>query len=215
MLNNGSFEDGWDDVGTGTPLINQQPRGGWGLSWAAIGDELPGSSDVARGIPECVHKHKNQLPPHQQLGQPGALILEGEFVYKIFHAGASFGAKLEQTITGLEPGSPVELTVPVNLHRHNDADPWSAEVGVFVNDSGSWVNSLPDDAWVDIPVNATADADGNAIVEIFVKSKWDTPKDFFIDNITFVGTPATDPPPDGQELAVDIPSWATKVVFKE
>lgn len=216
-MKNKSFEEGWSDVNTGTPLINQEPAA-WQIWWVEPGGELPDSNDVAAGIPEMVHKHANQLPDNEKPGALGALILDGNYVYKIFHAGAAFGAGLYQHVNGLVPGTEVTVTVPVNLHRHNDDDPWGAEIGLFLNGQGRWWNQeLLDNQWYGASWTGYADDFGAVDVEIVVKSKWDTPKDFFIDDINFDGTFADNPPPppSGQELVVNIPEWATKVVFKE
>ncbi len=75
LLENGSFEDeGWTDL---SPVGNQQPVS-WTLTWVEPGELLYDSdNDRAEVIPECVHKGSDQLPPDEQLGTPGALILDG------------------------------------------------------------------------------------------------------------------------------------------
>ena len=216
---NPSFENGWTDINAGFSLINQQPND-WTITWLDVGEPLyASSSDVANGIPEIVHKLASQLPPNEQLGGPDALILDGTHVFKLFHAQASFGATLSQRVLNLEPDTRGNVVVPVNVHRHGATDPWGAEVGVFVNGSGQWFNSvLTDKEWDFLSVDFDVDGNGEAMVDIYFKSKWNSPKDFFVDDIRFTATPGSppvDPPPGEQELTVDIPSWATKVVFKE
>ena len=185
MVQNGSFEEGWQDMPPAPgSLINQQPNG-WTLRWIEPGDSLFGVSDTASGIPECVHKLADQLPPHEQPGGTDALILDGTTTYKIFHFGASFGAELKQTITGLAAGTTATLRVPVLAVLHGDADPYAAESGVWVNGLGQWVNAgaMGNRNWFEHAVQFTAPDDGQAEVLIRVKSKWPSPKDFFIDHI--------------------------------
>lgn len=183
---NGSFEDGWSNMPPAPgSLINQQPNG-YELSWVAPGDKLYESNDVCNGVPECVHKHRDQLPVEEQPGGVNALILNGDYVYKVFHARASFGAELVQVARGYKPGCTVSVTVPVQLHRHGDNDPYSAEFGVWVNGIGKWENtSLVDKTWLPVFRSSLADSDGEVVVVIRMKSKWNAPKDFFIDNILF------------------------------
>lgn len=192
MLKNPSFEDGWTDLPPAPGnLTNQQPAG-WTLRWLEPGESLFGSSDTAGGVPECVHKLATQLPPEEQPGGADPLILDGTTVYKVFHAGAAFGAELRQTVTGLQPGSQATVRVPVRCHRHGDGDPWAAEAGVWLGDAGRWWNAdaLGDRRWNTLEVSAAVPASGEVEVLIRFKSKWGRPKDFFIDDITFEATPA-------------------------
>jgi hypothetical protein len=193
MLKNGSFTEGWTDLPPVGMLINQQPKH-WKLRWIEPGDSLFGAGDKSRGVPECVHKLANQLPLNEQIGAPDALILEGDATYKIFHAGAPFGAELVQTVEGLEPGSTAQLTVPIQVHLHNDADPYAAESGVWVNGEGHWVNgrTMEDRKWYDHEVAFTVPDDGKVEIAIRVKSKWPRSKDFFFDGIKLEAIAAED-----------------------
>jgi len=207
MLKNGSFSEGWTDMPpTADYLINQQPNG-WRLSWVELGQPLYDAHDKTRGIPECVNKHKDQLPPNEQVGGPDALILVGEYTYKIFHSGASFGAELAQTVTGLEPGSFGKLTVPILADLHGDHDPYAAESGAWVNDKGNWVagGTMGDRAWYRHLVSFTVPEDGRAEIVIRVKSKWMSPKDFFVDGIKLEAVPATTPPLEPEPQPVPVP----------
>lgn len=202
MLKNGSFSDGWRDLPpTQGTLINQQPTG-WRLEWLEPGAALYADPNShASGVPECVHKLSHQLPTHEQLGEPGALILAGNGTYKIFHGGAAFGAMLSQTVTGLEPGSEAVLTVPVLVVRHGDPDPYGAESYAAVNGEGQWAHSgkMGDRNWFRHRIAFTVPDDGRADIVVRVKSKWDRPKDFFIDGVTLtaqtVSAPSIDPDP--------------------
>ena len=83
---NSSFEGGWvTDYDHGG---NQYPNG-WVTTWTPAGQEMPLSPKWANGqqVPaistgygEYVHKLASQLPPDEQLGQPRALILDGQTV---------------------------------------------------------------------------------------------------------------------------------------
>lgn len=182
-LQNGSFEAGWTDLPPAPGwLTNQQPTG-WTLSWVEPGELLYGSTDPAGGVPECVHKHNDQLPLKEQLGGPEALVLDGNYTYKIFHFGAPFGAELTQTVSPLAAGVSWRLTVPILLDLHDDTDPWGAESGVWVNGFGRWANAetMGNRNWYDHVVEFTPAA-GQAEIVIRVKDKHGL-KDFFIDNI--------------------------------
>ncbi|MCA9975754.1 MAG: hypothetical protein KC413_08385 [Anaerolineales bacterium] len=190
MLRNGSFSEGWTDLEPAPGfLINQQPNG-WTLRWLELGESLFGADDKASGVPECVHKLSRQLPPNEQLGGNNALILEGDTTYKIFHATSPFGGELTQVVTGLQAGSHAKLTVPIQVHRHGDPDPYGAESGAWVNGEGHWVNSgdMGDRRWYEHVVEFTVPDNGTAEIVIRVKSKWPRPKDFFIDGVKLAAT---------------------------
>jgi hypothetical protein len=217
MLKNGSFTEGWTDLPASGNLINQQPEG-WTLRWIEPGQSLFGAGDTAGGVPECVHKLADQLPPNEQLGGSNALILTGDTTYKVFHASAPFGAELKQTVSGLKPGSQAILTVPVLAVLYGETDPFGAESGVWVNGEGKWVNGgrMGNREWFRHQVEFTVPDNGTAEVVIRVKSKWPRPKDFFIDGIRLEAvagdTEPTDtkaeagiPKPDDDMLRVSVP----------
>jgi hypothetical protein len=185
MLKNGSFSDGWVDMPPVGNLINQQPNG-WVLRWVEPGNPLFGATDKASGVPECVHKLADQLPPNEQLGEKDALILAGDSTYKIFHGGSPFGVELKQVITGVKPGSQATLVVPILAVLYDETDPFGAESGVWVNGEGAWVNGgkMGNRKWYRHTMTFTVPDNGTSIVEIRVKSKWPRRKDFFIDGIT-------------------------------
>lgn len=195
-MQNQSFEDGWTDLPPAPGnLINQQPYD-WILTWVEPGQPLF-DHDEAKGVPECVHKLVTQLPPEEQPGGSDPLILDGEAVYKIFHHAAAFGAELRQLVTGLKPSTTAYITVPIRMHRHGDPDDYGAEAGVWLNGTGGWVHSgnSGDRQWHNHEHSVIVPGSGAVEVVIRVKSKWDRPKDFFIDAIQFVGTPDGDSPP--------------------
>lgn len=184
VIENHSFEEGWMDLPPAPGyLINQQPNG-WELTWVEPGQPIYGSSYVAHGVPECVHKLVAQLPPHEQPGGSDPLILDGTSTFKIFHYGAAFGAELKQTVTGLIPGQAYRIKVPLRVHGV-DSDPWGAESGLWIDGVGSWVNQsiMGDRNWYFHTLEFIALPSGEAEVTIRVKSKYNLSKDFFIDNV--------------------------------
>lgn len=203
MLRNGSFSEGWETLPAvieAGHLRNQRPHG-WQIEWQAVGEPLyDDANTIVGGIPECLHKLSDQLPAHERLGGPNALILEGDAVYKIFNSGAIFGATLSQTVTGLEPGSTAKLIVPVQVHRHGDPDAFGAESGVWVNGEGGWAHSekMGDRKWYKHKVEFTVPESGEAAIVIRVKSKWQRPKDFFIDAVKLKAQAADEPQEPGE-----------------
>ena len=184
-LVNGSFEEGWTNMPPAPGnLINQKPNG-WEYFWIEPGQPLFDSTDVAGGVPESIHKLANQLPPDEQPGGPKALILDGIAVYKIFHFGAPFGGELNQTIENLPPGSVWKLTVLIQVHLHGETDPYAAESSVWVNGEGGWVHgfAMGDRQWYRHERIFVVPSDGKAFIQVRVKSKWPSPKDFFIDDL--------------------------------
>ncbi len=188
---NGSFEEGWEDMPPAGWLINQRPLH-WQLEWLEPGQPLYGDPNtLVTGIPECVHKLSEQLPPHEQLGAPNALILDGSVTYKIFNSAAVFGATLSQTVSNLQPGRKATLTVPIQVHLHGETDAYGAESGVWVNGEGQWVHGfdMGDRLWYCHTIAFTVPPSGQMEVVIRVKSKWVKTKDFFFDGITLEAQP--------------------------
>jgi hypothetical protein len=201
-LENGSFEGdhNWTDLPP-VPgnLINQQPNG-WLLSWLEPGEWVwdPRTGDPERGIvtgiAEMIHKNTQTLPPNEWMGGPDALILEGTQTYKMFHKGAVFGSQLHQEIT--LPAGNWRLTVPVQLHWHENLDPadptwdtYTAESGAWVltgtGQAGGWVNArdMGDRRWFYHVIEFMLPAQTDVEVIIRVKSIYKGPKDFFVDAV--------------------------------
>jgi len=219
MLQNGSFSEGWDDMPpTSFHLINQQPKG-WTLRWLEQGESLFGDGATAAGIPECVHKLADQLPPNEQLGGSDALILAGTATYNIFNATAAFGAEIIQTVTGLVPNTEATLIVPVQVHLNGETDIYGAESGVWVNGEGEWANGgmMGDREWYRHENKFIVPDNGTAVILIRVKSKWPLPKDFFIDGITLDAQeePVEPPPPTGDIVQVTVPDGYTLTVWED
>jgi len=200
---NGSFEDGWSNLPPVEGfLINQNPNG-WTLSWLERREEVwdlrtihPDDPivGVVSGVAEMIHKLSHQLPPDEQLGGPKALILDGRAVYKMFHRGAAFGSQLTQTVR--LPAGTYRLTVPVQLHWHENLDPDDPTWDTYTAESGAWVlfdgqqkggwataRDMGDRRWYDHVVEFTLPAEQYVEVLIRVKSIYLSPKDFFIDAV--------------------------------
>ncbi|MBN1287848.1 MAG: SH3 domain-containing protein, partial [Anaerolineae bacterium] len=215
---NGSFEEGWTDMPpTSYGLVNQQPKG-WALRWQEPGETLFDSAEKVTGIPECVHKLAGQLPPNEQLGAENALILDGSTTYKIFNSAAVFGAELRQTVTHLAPGSKGVVKAPIFISAYDAQDPYAAEAGLWVNSVGGWQNlaTSPHRTWFTHKAEFTV-PDGGAInILIRVKSKWRSPVDFFIDNVTMeitsTAAAATPPPPADIPTTAAVPTIDTTTV---
>ncbi len=193
LLGNGSFEDGWETIDFG----NQRPNS-WQISWVQPGDPLYDSPDLATGICECVHKLKDQLPPEEQPGGSDPLILDGVVTYKIFSASQSFGTQLSQTVSGLTPGETLRLSVPLRLHHNGEIDPFGAEAGVWVDGKGDWSNveDMGDRKWCKHELTFAVPASGSVTIDVRVKSKYPSAKDFFMDDFR-LGL-ASEPPPHPQ-----------------
>lgn len=203
LLENGSFENGWTDLPpVAGNLTNQEPNG-WELSWLAVGETVwdlrtihPNDPQVGvvSGIAEMLHKLAIQLPDPEKPGGPMALILEGTHVYKMFHHGAAFGSQLSQWVT-LPPGT-YRLTVPVQLHWHEQLDPTDPTWDTFTAESGAWVvyggtqtggwataREMGDRRWYYHVVEFTLAQQTEVEVRIRVKSIYRSAKDFFVDAV--------------------------------
>lgn len=194
-LVNGSFEDGWIDLPPAPGnLTNQQPVG-WTLIWLAPGSPMWDSpADIARGVPECLHKPFWTLPPDEWLGGPKALILDGDVTYKMFHHGTSFGSQLSQVVDDL-PSGKYRLTVPVQLHWQEKLDPNDPTWDTYTAESGAWIlvngqklgrwahaREMGDRTWYYHVVEFELGSASDVEVLLRFKSKYAN-KDFFVDAV--------------------------------
>ncbi|MDX1413675.1 MAG: hypothetical protein R3293_05750 [Candidatus Promineifilaceae bacterium] len=179
-IDNGSFENGWDTIQFG----NQRPFD-WAISFVQPGQPLYDSGDLATGLCECVHKANWQLPPDEQLGGPKALVLDGDYTFKLFSQNDAFGTELSTTMLNMQPGSEWRLTVPVQVHLQGDTGDYATETGAWVNNVGGWAegNQMGDREWCKHEQTFTVPANGQVQVDIRFKSKWQNNKDFFIDDV--------------------------------
>ncbi|MEZ4517225.1 MAG: hypothetical protein R3C44_10430 [Chloroflexota bacterium] len=194
LIVNGSFEDGWTDIYS--PVDNQlkQQPTGWVLSWLEKGEKLYDDPvNEARSLPECLHKPYWTLPENEWLGGPNALILDGDYTYKMFNRGNSFGSELLQMVS--LPAGTYRLTVPVQLHWQENLDPndptwdtYTAESGAWIvangQKMGQWANAreMGDREWYYHEVEFTLNSPAEIEVLLRFKSKYAN-KDFFIDAV--------------------------------
>lgn len=217
LLQNHSFEDGWSNVPVGA-TVNQIPAG-WVLSWLPIdspllsagvftGDEVP-VFEAAKTIPECIHKHSDQLPVDERLGGAHALILDGEYVYKVFSAVNPFGVSLSQMVNAL-PGTRVQLTVPVQVHAHGDPSYGAAAARVCIDGLCSvWStfgSGIEDHAWCEQTVIVTVPWDGKCLVSIDLESRALGGIDFFVDAVQLIAIEEPEPvePPVDYVVVVEL-----------
>lgn len=203
-LKNGSFEQGWETLSAPRPG-NQQPRH-WELGYVPVGGGLYDDERTkAALIPECVHKLAGQLPPHEQIGAVGALILGGEHTYKVF-GGAAFGVELSQWVRA-PARSRWRLTVPVlAVFPQHGFDPWGGESGVFVQTEanqtsadwhGGWANlhQMGYRHWHEHVVEFEMPLTGLAHVRIRLKAKGGASVDYFVDGVRMEAVGAVSSPP--------------------
>lgn len=188
MLENGSFENGWSDVGD-----QQQKPEDWALTWKQPGEAMlsagafpnddPPVIDTVGATPECVHMLAAQLPPNEQPGGVNALILDGETVYKVFRN--RFSATLSQVVN-VPDGARVRFSVPVQVHHHNDGSYGACAARVFLDGATSpWATfgaGLTDHEWEILSVEAIAG--NNSFVGVDLEGRAEADVTFFIDAIT-------------------------------
>jgi hypothetical protein len=149
---------------------------------------------VAGGLPECLHKDINTLPPDEWPGAPNALILDGIQTYKMFNSGAPFGGELSQVVENLPAGT-YRLTVPIQLHWQEKLDPNDPTWDTYTAESGAWVivngqklgrwahaREMGDREWYTHVVEFDLAASADVEVLLRVKSRYAL-KDFFIDAV--------------------------------
>lgn len=202
-LENGSFEACWITLPPVEGGKKNQNPSGWTASWLEQGEEVwdlrtinPDNPQVGivTGIAEMVHKLNGQLPPEEQVGGPKALILEGLTTYKIFDTHGSFGSQLAQTVT--LPAGMWRLTVPVQLHWHENLDPDDLTWDTFTAESGAWVlgdglqtggwataRDMGDRRWFYHVVEFTLPAEQDVEILLRFKSIYQSSKDFFVDAV--------------------------------
>lgn len=195
ILFNPSFEFGWQNLPPGPgDLINQQPAG-WKLEIIPIGQQAwdfvnakTGDPVVTTGIPEATHKHNNSLPEDEQAGGPKALVLDGNYVYKIFASNMIHASRLVQVIVDLEPNAWYRFTVPVQVHYNNILnEPDDVEVRLEINGIKRDIlaKDLPDRKYVYLDLDGQANEDGIAVVHLYSVTKWANSRDFFYDDLSF------------------------------
>lgn len=192
-MRNGSFENGWINMPPVESLINQEPTD-WTIEFTPLGHQLFNLDETASLIPEAVHKHASQLPPDEQLGEPNALILDREYVYKIFGYHGSFGAELAQTVP-TELDTTYNLIIPIRIHANTKMQRYDFGVRIFINDYDAtewlWIGNMngispaypdiTDRIW--IPLLIPFEGTGSDRIRIQIANRFPKSYDFFIDDV--------------------------------
>ena len=150
---------------------------------------------ISGGPGEYVHKLRLQLPPEEWVGQPRALILEGEVTYKIFGTHGPQSLILSQKLRGA-PGSRITVTVPV-LGATFDATPLEDDHFIASVSLGNTVDKrtysqmverreIPGNErdWNLFVVSDTFPASGKLTLTLVFQQNWPGRVEFFIDGLT-------------------------------
>jgi len=200
-ITNPSFEGGWVTDWDNGGL--QYPND-WVTTWTPNGQEMPLSPKWASGqqIPALSDGHglyqhfsSNELPPNEWLGQPRALILNGQWTYKAYSLYTQQALQLNQTVSG-SPGLYARVIVYI-LGEENDDRPleydfFAASVKLGdVEDRRAYTQMVThfdipgnERAWNKFDVLAQFPASGQLSLTIVMQQNWQIPTDFFIDNIS-------------------------------
>jgi hypothetical protein len=184
VFRNPSFEMGWRDLPPVGSLINQEPLH-WNLSWINPGEPMPITGVEVQGVPECVHKLASDLPLDEQPGGADPLILDGNTVFKVFHAGATYSVLLS-TVIQTKINSVYSAVVPIRTHWHAGPNPdySNCYVHVFVNSlhvdtfDGT---SIQDRQWFYYNLDFTSSSDTTTFSLILQQTYPLAGLDFFID----------------------------------
>lgn len=125
LLVNHGIPTGWTNSLPWLNLTNQQPHG-FHTHISVPGEELDSADSytgpddapmvtTATVVPECRHIHKGWLPADEQPGAENALILEGEWVYKVFSSSGAFSHDIYAWVRAPADGL-LEVAVPIQVH---------------------------------------------------------------------------------------------------
>lgn len=195
---NPSFEDGWTDV-----IPDAQFPNGWVTTLTPNGQEMPLSPKwqggvqvpaISTGYGKYVHMLWWQLPENERLGQPRALILEGDTVYKPYSEWVSHAIQLSQVVSG-PPGTYARVIVYILGEEHNpppyEPDHFAASVKLGSTEDRRGLAQMVthfdipgnERAWNKFDVLAQFPGSGQLTLTITMELNWTTLTDFFIDNI--------------------------------
>jgi len=152
LLVNHGIPVGWTDALPWLNLTNQQPHG-FHTHISVPGEELDSADSytgpddapvvtTATVVPECRHIHKSNLPANEQPGAEHALILEGEWVYKVFSSAGAFSHDIYAWVRAPADGL-LDIGVPVQVHYNpkpgGDGSPGAAVWRLWIDDRpGDW-----------------------------------------------------------------------------
>jgi len=195
---------------TDQPKGNQHPSG-WTYYSPASGQPLPFPTKMQQGsvVPaisggpgENVHKCTWMLPDNERLGQPRGLILDGDWMYKVFNDGNPQALQLSQTLTGT-PGKTMEVTgyllgetanLPTNPEGKLEDDHFigSVQLGSMADTRfyASMIqhNDVPGNErhWNKYDLWAVVPDSGQVLLTVTMQQNWAGETDFFIDNFQAV-----------------------------
>jgi len=151
LLVNHGIPVGWTDALPWLNLTNQQPHG-FHTHTRVPGEELDsadsytGQDDApvvtnATVVPECRHIHKSNLPADEQPNAEHALILAGEWVYKVFSSAGAFSHDICAWVRAPSDGM-LDIGVPVQVHYNpkpgGDGSPGAAVWRLWIDDEPDW-----------------------------------------------------------------------------
>jgi len=198
LLVNHGIPTGWTDALPWLNLTNQQPHG-FHTHISVPGEELDSADSytgpddtpvvtTATVVPECVHIHKGQLPADEQPGAENALILEGEWVYKVFAGAGSFSQDTYAWVRAPAKGM-MEVAVPVQVHYNpnpgGDGSPGAAVWRLWMDDRKSeWYtfgDGFTDREWWWKEAETLVTAGQVVTIRLQVESRSEAGIDFFTD----------------------------------
>jgi hypothetical protein len=153
-----------------------------------------------------VHKHADQLPADEQLGGEDALILDGEWTYKVFAASGAFSVDLAYVYTVTETGN-LSIAVPVQVHAHGDpstgAAVWRLSIDGATTAWQSFKNGFEDKTWLELEVANLPVAAGDKVnIILQMESRALGGIDFFTDAWEITETPEEETDNDDDDIPV-------------
>jgi hypothetical protein len=197
---------------TDQPKGNQHPSG-WTFYSPAAGQPLPFPTKMQQGTVvsatsggpgEYVHKCWWQLPTEERLNEPRALILDGNWTYKVFNSGSPQALVLSQVLSGT-PGLRLEVTgyilgetpdTPTGPKLEDDHFIASVQLG-STKDTRFYATMIThsdvgnnERHWNKYDVSAIVPASGQLQLTIIMQQNWAGEVDFFIDNFSAFELPS-------------------------
>jgi hypothetical protein len=105
-------------------------------------DELP-VHEVVKCIADTVHMDPLHLPPDEHLGGEDALILDGNWTFKVFRGTGPFSERMECDVPST--GERIKLRLPIQTHAHGDGSTGAAAYRIGVDGVfGRWYTTFID-----------------------------------------------------------------------
>ena len=217
LLVNHGIPTGWTDALPWNNLTNQQPHG-FHTHIAVPGEELDSADSytgpddapvvtTATVVPECVHIHKSQLPADEQPGAENALLLEGEWVYKVFAGAGSFSQDTYAWVRAPADGV-LDISVPVQVHYNpkpgGDGSPGAAVWRLRIDENiGPWFTfgrMFADREWDQDGTTVDVTAGQVITIRLQLESRSEAGIDFFTDLEAWRADFTPDDPDDPEPL---------------